>query len=68
MVLIICRRSNALTTGQQAPQLRSQPSQQSFSQGLSSQHGMYSQLSQNSFDEVVTNEQVNLGSSLDFHI
>ncbi|XP_050941845.1 putative recombination initiation defects 3 [Cucumis melo] len=41
----------------QAPQLRSQPSQQSFSQGLSSQHGMYSQLSQNSFDEVVTNEQ-----------
>ncbi|XP_038882642.1 putative recombination initiation defects 3 isoform X2 [Benincasa hispida] len=51
------RRSNALTTGQQAPQLRSQPSQQSFSQGLSSQHGMYSQLSQNSFDEVVTNEQ-----------
>ncbi|XP_023526420.1 protein PAIR1-like isoform X2 [Cucurbita pepo subsp. pepo] len=51
------RRSNALTTGQQAPQLRSQPSQQSFSLGLSSEHGMYSQLSQNSFDEVVTNEQ-----------
>ncbi|XP_022147454.1 protein PAIR1 isoform X2 [Momordica charantia] len=50
------RRSNA-PTGQQAPQLRSQPSQQSFSQGLSSQHGMYSQLSQNSFDEVVTNDQ-----------
>ncbi|XP_022943725.1 protein PAIR1 isoform X1 [Cucurbita moschata] len=50
-------RSNALTTGQQAPQLRSQPSQQSFSQGLSSLHGTNSQFSQNSFDEVVTNEQ-----------
>ncbi|KAG7019008.1 Protein PAIR1, partial [Cucurbita argyrosperma subsp. argyrosperma] len=61
-------RLNALTTGQQAPQLRSQPSQQSFSLGLSSEHSMYSQLSQNSFDEVVTNEQVNLGSSLDFQL
>ncbi|KAG6582614.1 putative recombination initiation defects 3, partial [Cucurbita argyrosperma subsp. sororia] len=62
------KRLNALTTGQQAPQLRSQPSQQSFSLGLSSEHSMYSQLSQNSFDEVVTNEQVNLGSSLDFQV
>lgn len=36
----------------QASQLRSQQSQQSFSQGLSSQ------LSQNSLDEILTNEQV----------
>ncbi|XP_057495494.1 putative recombination initiation defects 3 isoform X2 [Actinidia eriantha] len=41
----------------QAPQIRSQPSQQSFSQGISSQHGMFSQLSQNSLDEIVTNDQ-----------
>ncbi|CAK9165528.1 unnamed protein product, partial [Ilex paraguariensis] len=56
------RRSNAAPTGtessvfgkSQASQLRSQ---QSFSQGLSSQHGMFSQLSQNSLDEIVTNDQ-----------
>ncbi|XP_058224140.1 putative recombination initiation defects 3 isoform X1 [Rhododendron vialii] len=42
----------------QASQLRSQPSQHSFSQqGVSSQHGMFSQLSQNSLDEIVTNDQ-----------
>ncbi|KAG5565799.1 hypothetical protein RHGRI_001654 [Rhododendron griersonianum] len=42
----------------QASQLRSQPSQHSFSQqGVSSQRGMFSQLSQNSLDEVVTNDQ-----------
>ncbi|CAL5400997.1 unnamed protein product [Camellia sinensis] len=41
----------------QASQLRSQPSQQSFSQGVSSQHGTFSQLSQNSLDEFVTNDQ-----------
>ncbi|KAJ4973138.1 hypothetical protein NE237_006312 [Protea cynaroides] len=39
----------------QASQLRSQQSQQSFSQ-VSSQLGMSSQLSQNSLDEIVTNE------------
>nr|GMC80214.1 protein PAIR1 [Ipomoea batatas] len=42
----------------QASQLRSQ---QSFSQGFSSQLGIFSQLSQNSPDEIVTNEQ-RLGS------
>ncbi|GAB2271712.1 hypothetical protein Dimus_038928 [Dionaea muscipula] len=40
-----------------ASQLRSQPSQQSFSQGVSSQHGMFTQLSQNSLNEVITNDQ-----------
>ncbi|KAH9731948.1 putative recombination initiation defects 3 [Citrus sinensis] len=45
--------------GPQPSQLRSQPSQsqQSFSQGPSSQLGMFSQLSQSSLDEVLTNEQ-----------
>lgn len=43
--------------GPQASQIRSQPSQQSFSQGLSSQLGMFSQLSQSSLDGVSTNEQ-----------
>ncbi|KAA8520638.1 hypothetical protein F0562_014894 [Nyssa sinensis] len=59
------RRSNTVLTGpessvfgkSQGSQLRSQPSQQSFSQGVSSQHGMFSQLSQNSFDEILTNDQ-----------
>ncbi|KAI8572057.1 hypothetical protein RHMOL_Rhmol01G0168900 [Rhododendron molle] len=37
----------------QGSQLRSQLSQQ----GVSSQHGMFSQLSQNSLDEIVTNDQ-----------
>ncbi|PSS11705.1 hypothetical protein CEY00_Acc15987 [Actinidia chinensis var. chinensis] len=41
----------------QALQLRLQPSQQSFSQGVSSQHGIFSQLFQNSLDEIVTNDQ-----------
>ncbi|GMP61443.1 hypothetical protein CsSME_00023907 [Camellia sinensis var. sinensis] len=44
----------------QASQLRSQPSQQSFSQGVSSQHGTFSQLSQNSLDEFVTNDQISI--------
>ncbi|XP_010255343.1 PREDICTED: protein PAIR1 isoform X2 [Nelumbo nucifera] len=59
------RRPNAAPTGAdssvfgkiQASQLRSQQSQQSFSQGVSSQLGMSSQLSQNSLDENVANEQ-----------
>lgn len=41
----------------QPSQRRSQQSQQSFSQGLSSQHGMLSQISQNSFDEIMANDQ-----------
>ncbi|KAH9605536.1 hypothetical protein KSS87_001922 [Heliosperma pusillum] len=42
-----------------AQQPRSQPSQQSFSQGVSSsqQNAMFSQLSQNSFDEMLTDNQ-----------
>lgn len=55
---MICRRSNSVPTGPQGSQLQSQSSQQSFSQGLSSQHGMFSQLSQNSLNEVLTNDQV----------
>ncbi|WCJ22785.1 Protein PAIR1 [Euphorbia peplus] len=51
------RRLSAIPTGPQSSQLRSQQSQQSFSQGISSQHGMFSQLSQNSLDEAVTNDQ-----------
>ncbi|XP_059443182.1 putative recombination initiation defects 3 isoform X2 [Corylus avellana] len=51
------RRSNAVPTGPQASQLQSQASQQSFSQGISSQHGMFSQLSQNSLNEFLTNDQ-----------
>ncbi|KAK7837175.1 hypothetical protein CFP56_021652 [Quercus suber] len=53
------RRSSAVPTGPnaQASQLQSQQSQQSFSQGFSSQHGMFSQLSQNSLNEAVTNDQ-----------
>ncbi|OVA14022.1 hypothetical protein BVC80_1787g98 [Macleaya cordata] len=53
------RRPNAISSGtdssvfgkSQASQIRSQQSQQSFSQGLSSQ------LSQNSLDEIIANEQ-----------
>ncbi|KAL5572861.1 hypothetical protein UlMin_022458 [Ulmus minor] len=51
------RRSNHLSHGPQTSQLRSQQSQQSFSQGLSSQHGMFSQISQSSLDDVLTNDQ-----------
>lgn len=50
-----------MPSGFQASQHRSQPSQQSFSQGISSQHGMSSHFSQNSLDEVVTtNDQVKI--------
>ena len=60
METILIRRSSAVPTGPnaQASQLQSQQSQQSFSQGLSSQHGMFSQLSQNSLNEALTNDQV----------
>lgn len=59
------RRSSAIRSGSepsllgkiQGSQLRSQTSQQSFSQGISSQHGMFSQFSQNSLEEILTNEQ-----------
>ncbi|XP_062086953.1 putative recombination initiation defects 3 [Humulus lupulus] len=56
------RRSNTVTQshGPQTSQLRSQPSQQSFSRGLSShsQHGVLSQISQSSLDDVLTNDQL----------
>ncbi|XP_061966717.1 putative recombination initiation defects 3 [Populus nigra] len=52
------RRSRSIPVGpQQASQIRSQQSQQSFSQGFSSQHGMFSQISQTSLDEALTNDQ-----------
>ncbi|XP_012083385.1 putative recombination initiation defects 3 isoform X2 [Jatropha curcas] len=51
------RRLSAIPTGLQTSQLRSQQSQQSFSQGISSQHGLFSQLSQTSFGEPLSNEQ-----------
>lgn len=68
------RRSNAGPSGPesssivgkcQAPlQLRSQQqlqqSQQSFSQGFSSQHGLFSPFSQNSQEETITNELVHV--------
>ncbi|XP_047340219.1 putative recombination initiation defects 3 [Impatiens glandulifera] len=62
--------SDSLAFGKNhASQFRSQSSQQSFSHGISSsqygisssQHGIFSQLSQNSLDEIVTNDQ-QLGS------
>lgn len=52
-------RESSVFSKSQASQLRSQQSQQSFSQGVSSQHGMFSQLSLNSLDETLTNDQVN---------
>ncbi|KAG6749515.1 hypothetical protein POTOM_046567 [Populus tomentosa] len=49
------RRSSSIPVGsQQASQLRSQQSQQSFSQGFSSQHGIFSQTS---LDEALTIDQ-----------
>ncbi|XP_073142099.1 putative recombination initiation defects 3 [Henckelia pumila] len=38
--------------------LRPQQSQQSLSQGISSQHGLFSQFSQNSQDEILTSEKI----------
>ncbi|XP_061373587.1 putative recombination initiation defects 3 [Gastrolobium bilobum] len=61
-LLIYSRRPNTVSSGMQASQHRSQQSQQSFSQGLSSQHGMLSHFSQNSLDEVVTTNDQRVGS------
>ncbi|CAJ1950145.1 unnamed protein product [Sphenostylis stenocarpa] len=54
--LVHSRKANNVSSGLQVShsQHRSQPSQQSFSQGLSSQHGLLSHFSQNSLDEAVT--------------
>jgi len=54
------RRQNNVSNGLHAmSQHRSQPSQQSFSQGLSSQQGILSHFSQSSLDEAITtNDQV----------
>ncbi|KAL8172466.1 LOW QUALITY PROTEIN: hypothetical protein V2J09_024270 [Rumex salicifolius] len=43
--------------GGQNSLVRTQPSQQSFSQGISSQHGMFSQFSQSSHEDVITTDQ-----------
>ncbi|OWM64246.1 protein PAIR1 [Punica granatum] len=52
------RRPGAAPGGVQASQFHSQQqSQQSFSQGISAQHGMFSQLSQNSSDDFLTSDQ-----------
>ncbi|CAN0824858.1 Putative recombination initiation defects 3, partial [Linum grandiflorum] len=52
------RRLSSVQPGtQQSSQLRSGSSQQSFSQGFSSQHGMFSQFSQTSLDEAFVNDQ-----------
>ncbi|CAI0470351.1 unnamed protein product [Linum tenue] len=48
---------SGIQPGSQPSQLRSQPSQQSFPHGFSSQHGVFSQLSQNSLDEAFTIDQ-----------
>ncbi|XP_038996543.1 putative recombination initiation defects 3 [Hibiscus syriacus] len=50
------RRSSLPPSVPQSSQLRSQPSQQSISQGISSQHALFSQISQNSLDEIVTTD------------
>ncbi|KAL3743522.1 hypothetical protein ACJRO7_018760 [Eucalyptus globulus] len=51
------RRPPALQAGGQASHSQTQQqSQQSFSQGLSSQHGLFSQFSQNSLDDVLAND------------
>ncbi|KAG6437705.1 hypothetical protein SASPL_102631 [Salvia splendens] len=62
------RRSSGVSSGlesssifgrsQTASQLRPQQPQLSLSQGFSSQHGLFSQFSQNSQDEVLTNEKI----------
>ncbi|XP_024027690.1 protein PAIR1 [Morus notabilis] len=53
------RRNNGVpyAPGTQTSQLRSQASQQSMSQGFSSQHGTLSQISQTSLDEALINDQ-----------
>ncbi|KAG5021883.1 hypothetical protein JHK82_017765 [Glycine max] len=62
--LVYPRKANNISSGLQAShsQHRSQPSQQSLSQGLSSQHGVLSHFSQNSLDEAVTTNDQRVGS------
>ncbi|CAJ2662724.1 unnamed protein product [Trifolium pratense] len=60
---IYSRKTNNVSNGLQASQQhRSQPSQQSFSQGLSSQQGILSHFSQSSLDEAVTANDQRFGS------
>ncbi|KAL5062059.1 hypothetical protein RYX36_023796 [Vicia faba] len=59
---IYSRRPNNVSNGLQASQHRSQPSQQSFSQGLSSQQGIMSHFSQSSLDEAITANDQRAGS------
>ncbi|KAL1360439.1 hypothetical protein AAHE18_04G176900 [Arachis hypogaea] len=61
------RRPNTVASGLQSSQPRSQPSQQSFCTGLSSQPAMFSQFSQSqtSVDEAVINGQ--RGCSQEYH-
>lgn len=64
--IVSIRRSSGVSSGlesssifgrsQTASQIRPQQPQLSLSQGVSSQHGLFSQFSQNSQDEVLTNE------------
>ncbi|XP_073227012.1 putative recombination initiation defects 3 isoform X2 [Cicer arietinum] len=56
------RRPNNASMGLQTSQHRSQQSQQSFSQGLSSQQGILSHLSQSSLDEAITANDQRVGS------
>nr|KYP77082.1 Protein PAIR1 [Cajanus cajan] len=62
--LVYPRKGNNVSSGLQVShsQHRSQPSQQSLSQGLSSQHGILSHFSQNSLDEAVTTNDQRIGS------
>ncbi|ESW07068.1 hypothetical protein PHAVU_010G099300 [Phaseolus vulgaris] len=62
--LLHSRKANNISSGLQVShsQHRTQPSQQSFSQGLSSQHGLLSHFSQNSLDEAVTTNDPRVGS------
>ncbi|XP_045791607.1 putative recombination initiation defects 3 [Trifolium pratense] len=60
---IYSRKTNNVSNGLQVSQQhRSQPSQQSFSQGLSSQQGILSHFSQSSLDEAVTANDQRFGS------
>ncbi|KAL2335976.1 hypothetical protein Fmac_010422 [Flemingia macrophylla] len=62
--LVYPRKANNVSSGLQVShsQHRSQQSQQSLSQGLSSQHGILSHFSQNSLDEAVTTNDQRIGS------
>ncbi|XP_058743988.1 putative recombination initiation defects 3 isoform X3 [Vicia villosa] len=64
---IFSRRPNNVSNGLQASQHRSQPSQQSFSQGISSQQGILSHFSQSSLDEAITANDQRAGSQSQEH-